>query len=459
MSKATDLNISEIKVCEKALKVKSWTHSQIAHNYLQSYGEKSPISSNGALWVYDQDSGLWQAKDLSKVAAKVGKEYDSHSKCITHSDYKSIANLVYDETHDEHFFDDASQGINTPSGFYTVKDNALVCTKITHQDKARFRLDISPQPKGQINEFMNMLEYAFGDTFQQQARQLRMFFGLSLIGMQASIHRACFLVGVGGSGKSTILRILQALIPVEFTSHISPLELDCDYKRACLADKLLNLVPEIDKVKVISSAEFKTITGEDETHARHPYGRVFNFTSSAGNWFNGNFYITTKDHSDGFYRRWALFKFIHARPQNERDPMLTKRIIDNELPGILAWAFDGVRDYLHNGLYLSPTHDASMEEWKTDGNSALSWLSDEENGVYKRSFGDKSAPLRKIQAYKKYTSWCYSNNRKPFARKVFYAFIEENGFCVSKSNGNDCFTDLTCEQTPSYQNSVIRMPF
>ena len=287
-----------------------------------------------------------------------------------------------------------------------------------------------------------------------------MIFGLALIGLQPSLQRACLLMGAGGSGKSTIIRLLEALVPEEFVARISPLELDCDYKKAALADKLLNLVPEIDKDKVIPSAAFKAVTGEDKISARQPFGRVFNFVSNAGNWFSGNFFITTKDHSDAFYRRWVIIRFYHAKLETERDPMLTDRIIKNELPGILAWAFDGVRDYLKNGLYLSTIHYSAMKEWKTDGNSALSWLNDEENGMYRRAERDGRAPIPRTRAYKKYVSWCLSSNKKPFSKKVFYMFIEEKGIIASKYNGYDCYFGLTIEPPTIHNESDdIIVPF
>jgi putative DNA primase/helicase len=264
--------------------------------------------------------------------------------------------------HNDLFFNEATKGINTPSGFYAVKDKTLVCRKASELDRARFMLNFAPEPDCEITEFMNMLKYAFANSFEEQVRQLRMMFGLALIGMQPLIQRACFLYGVGGSGKSTILRILEALVPPELVSHVSPLEFESDYKKAALADKWLNLVPEIDKTKLIPSTDFKAVTGEDKISARQPFERVFYFTPEAGNCFNGNFYITTIAQSDGFYRRWAIIRFFYAKPENEQDPMLTKRIIEKELPGILSWALDGVRDYLNNGLYLSPTHEASMIE-------------------------------------------------------------------------------------------------
>lgn len=452
LSLAASQSISEIKEAEKFEKSKPLTHSQISELYINSLGEIKPIAASGSLWVYNSDTGIWDDLSLSDVSVRIGKVYSNHPRCVRQSDYKAIADFVYDTCKDETFFENATLGINTPKGVYLIKNNKLLCQQSSPEDKLRFRLAIDPDENRSINQFLDMLKFAFGSTFKEQIKQLRMFIGLAIIGCQFRTQRVCFLKGLAASGKSILLRIIQALIPAEYISHTSPMELDSDYKRAALAHKLLNMVPEIDRDKPIPSSAFKSVIGEDRIDARQPYGRVFNFTSTAGNWFNGNFFMTTKDHSDGFYRRWAIIEFYHSKPDNERNPLLCELIIDKELPGILAWALEGVKDYLENGLYLSPIHDKAISEWKVDGNSALAWLNDEDNGVYARIKGDKTKPLPKTKAYRIYRNWCVNNNRSPFRSKIFYNFIEESGIIATKNTGIWCFTELTDEKDKNPEN-------
>jgi P4 family phage/plasmid primase-like protien len=459
LSHITNHPISEVKEAEKFLKSRPLTHREIADLFIESLGSISPIGSSGSLWRFNETTGVWDEMSLSHVAVTIGKIYANHTRCVRQSDYKAITDCVYSILKDEVFFESATIGINTPKGVYLIKNNELICQKSSPKDRLRFSLKISPDKNCPMDLFINMLKCSFGTTFPEQVRQLRMFIGLAIVGIQFRTQRACFLKGQAGSGKSTILNIMQKIIPIQYVSTTSPSDFDSDYKKASLANKLLNLVAEIDNDKPIPSGAFKSVIGEDRIDARQPYGQVFNFISTAGNWYNGNFFMITKDHTDGFYRRWAIIEFLHAKPEQERDENLKNQILKNELPGILAWALDGVKDYLQNGLYLSPNHYNAIKEWKIDGNSALSWLNDVDNGVYKRNKGDKTKPLPRTKAYRIYRSWCSNNNRSSFSSKIFYSFIEKSGIIATKNTGIWCFTELTDENPENIYDHLEGIPF
>nr|WP_255725301.1 phage/plasmid primase, P4 family [Photobacterium sp. OFAV2-7] len=267
--------------------------------------------------------------------------------------------------------------------------------------------------------------------------------GLALFGLQSKEQRAVLLYGAAGSGKSLYLKMIEALVPKEYRTSVSPLHMDSDYKNAALAGKRVNLVPEIDKDKPVPSAEFKAIIGGDTMSAREPYGKVFTFTPEAACWFNGNYYLTTKDHSEGFWRRWSIVHFANSKPERERDPKLLAQIIEQELPAVLAWAIREVQDYLDNDLFLSSAHHACIQEWKLDGNSISSWLNDvEDSAVGERKHRMSVPPLKVSHAYTIYKDWCHHNNRKPYNKTAFKAYIVNNGYPDSKYNGYSCNTTL-----------------
>lgn len=439
----TNIAIGDIKRdVKEAKRIVPLTHDQIALQFISDLNLIKPVGSYGKIHSYDDGSGIWDNIELSKIGVSIASTFQEQALCKKSNDYSSIAKHIYDITEDKHFFSDAPKGVYTELGFHCVQYKNILTLPASPDYRARFRLDISPDADCLIPEFTSLLKAAFGSTYEEQSRQLREFIGLALFGVQSEVQMACLLIGKGGSGKSTILKILQHLVPKDFVAQISPTEMDSDYKRAALAGKLINIVPEINKDKPIPSAEFKSIIGGDTINAREPFGKVFSFVPEAGSWFNGNFYPVTRDHSDGFYRRWAIFSFMHGRSEQERDPNLLNRIVKNELPGILSWAFEGLKDYLNNGLFLSQTHYACLAEWKRDSNSVLSWLHDDDK-IKERVSGTSILPLQATIAYMFYNNWCVSNNRKPFNKKQFYSFMEEAGHIRSGNNGMQGFSKLT----------------
>ncbi|WP_274008669.1 toprim domain-containing protein [Vibrio parahaemolyticus] len=420
------------------------THNQIAESYLKRFGKTQPVGACGKLYFYDPDTGIWKDTSLTTVGVEVAKQYAEEPLCTRGSDYKAIASHVYDSIANEAFFDNAPAGLVTPDGFIYADGKQLKRCEPSPDHRARFIVDIKPCFEQEPTKLLSVLREAFEGCHQEeQIRQLQMLTGMTLLGLLQKEQRAVFLHGAAGSGKSLYLSILGYLIPKEFSTSVSPLDLDCSYNVAALAGKLLNTVPEIDKEKPVPSAQFKAITGGDTITAREPYGKVFQLSAICSHWYNGNFYLTTKDHTEGFWRRWVIIHFANTKSASERNPNLLDEILAEELPAILGWALKGAIDYLESELYLSPAHHACLAEWRRDGNSVISWLhSEEDNGIAHRKKGAGEQWLRVTHAYQIYREWCQRNNRKPFNNQVFKAHMEGAGYLAKISNGYACYDGL-----------------
>ncbi|EOW4146841.1 toprim domain-containing protein [Vibrio parahaemolyticus] len=420
------------------------THSQIADDYLKSFGKTQPVGACGKLYVYDPQTGIWRGTVLERTGVEIGDLYVEEPLCNKKCDYRAIASHTYDIVTNESFFDDAPSGLVTPIGFIFADGKQLKVSAPSPEHRARFTVDIKPSFDQEPTKLLSILQDAFNGNFpEEQIRQLRMITGMTLFGLLPKEQRAVYLYGSAGSGKSLFLKILEHIIPREFCTSISPLALDCPYDAAALAGMLLNCVPEIDNGRPIPAAMFKAIIGGDTITAREPYGKVFPFKSSCAFWCNGNVFLTTKDHTEGFWRRWAMVHFANTKPASERNPNLLDDILAEELPAILGWALKGAIDYLESGLYLSPAHHACLSDWRRDGNSVNSWLhAEEDNGIAYRTKGMGKQPLRVAHAYQIYREWCSSNNRKPFNSQAFKAHMEGAGYVTTKYNGYTCYDGL-----------------
>lgn len=420
------------------------THGQIADDYLKSFGKTQPVGACGKLYLYDPETGIWKGTALEKVGVEIAKRYADEPLCCRKSDYKAITSHAYDIVEDESFFDDASSGLVTPIGFIFADGKQIKVTAPSPEHRARFTVDIKPCFDQEPAKLLSMVQDAFNGNFpEEQIRQLRMITGMTLLGLLPKEQRAVFLYGAAGSGKSLFLNILEHIIPREFCTSISPLVLDDPYNVAALAGKLLNCVPEIDSGKPTPAAMFKASVSGDTITAREPYGKVFPLNVICAHWFNGNCYLTTKDHTEGFWRRWAIVHFSNTKPASERNPNLLDEILAEELPAILGWALEGAIDYLESGLYLSNAHHACLEEWRRDGNSVKSWLhAEEENGIAYRTKGMGKSPLRASHAYQIYLEWCRSNNRKPFSTQAFKAHMADAGYTTTKYGGYPSYCGL-----------------
>ncbi|MGR5278887.1 phage/plasmid primase, P4 family [Vibrio rotiferianus] len=434
------------------------SHGEIAHAMIDGFTKVQMVAAYGYVWTYEAISGLWSSMKLSHLGNKIACKFNNQDKCKRVSDYKAIAGFVYDLQEEQEFFDNAPDGIATPSGFLCVSTSAVEKRPFSPLQRSRHSLHFEPAPAGTKPElFLGVLNSAFEGCYpKEQIRQLRMLFGLSVFGLMPKHQTAVLLHGAGGSGKSLVLKVLESLLSSEAIATVSPMQMDKDYKVATLAGKRFNLVPELDKDTPIPSAAFKAIVGGDTINAREPYGKSFNFTPNVTNWFNGNFFPKTTDHTLGFYRRWTIVHFHNTKPENERDPFLLEKIVANELPAILTWAIEGVEDYLqqsfdlttgdntNHSLYFSPAHHQYLAKWLAETDSVKGWLSDTgENGILKRERGSSVPPLRLSLAYSIYKEWCVAASIKPYSKTEFELNMEMCGYVASKPQNTKTYMELS----------------
>ncbi len=463
LKEITSVSMGDIKKSVKQIeKEDPLTHLDMAEQWGKAYSKSGLVAEYGRLWTYSKADGIWKEKDLRAIGIEIAEQFNKEIRCTKGADYKAIADVAYSKNYKADFFLNAPHGVNAPSGFYAVEEGGEIVLLPPNKDhRCTFRLSVDPVDEA-TPLFDALLSDAFGETLVEQRELLLQLIGCSLVGLLPSMQVAVFLYGVGGSGKSTVLKILESLVPRDSRCSVKPEDFGHEYHRAALAGKRFNLVPEIDKHKVLPSADFKAIVSGDSVSAREVHGKVFTMKPNAANWFNGNFFLTTRDRSTAFFRRWKMIHFMNAKPESDRRPDLDKKIIAQELGGILFKAIEAARDYLVFGeLAKSTTHDRLMLEWRNSSNSVMQWFSEKHlisngSGYGRYAIQDRAErssssipPLSVTDAYSHYKDYCTDDGRKPFSRKEFKGYMGELGHIANIYRGYESYTGLT-KKHPSF---------
>ena len=459
----TGATLGDIKgaIKDTTEKEKELTHYDMYSQWVKPKLQTGITGQYGKVWSYCESSAVWVDTELSKVSADIAKTFNNEARCSKGSDYKAIANLIYDALEEKDFFLDAPRGVNTANGFVRVDGEQLVTTIPSKEDRCTFQIPVTPA-RGAMPLFNGLLLDAFGaDDYEEQRTFLLTLIGLSIVGLVPSIQKAVLLYGPGGSGKSVILKVIEALIPPDARCAVKPELLDSDYHRAALAGKRFNIVPEIDKDKPIPSADFKAMVSADSISARVPHGKVFTFKPWVANWFNGNHFPVTKDRSSAFWRRWYIIHFKNVKPESERVLNLEEKIIESELANILFESLTEVQNYLATGLIKEPkAHKGALNKWQNNADSVLSWLNDADNScvnsdvfngtintlsrvVVQPLVGGTNPPITVKSAYEHYSQWCRDVGRKPLGKLEFKVSLTEAGHSETKnSSGYYCYKTL-----------------
>lgn len=146
-----------------------------------------------------------------------------------------------------------------------------------------------------------------------------------------------FLKGVAGTGKSTVIKVVQAMYPTQAVGVLSN-NVEKKFGLSALVAKKIFIVPEVKADCQLDQAEFQSIvTGEELSLA------VKHEKPWCGRWIipgilAGNENIGFVDKSGSISRRLVILDFPNRLAPSEMDPTLLKRLLSSELPAIIRKA-------------------------------------------------------------------------------------------------------------------------
>lgn len=404
------------------------THHGYANSILAELTEDiwQPVGYQGALYVVNPSTGLWEAKSVDQLVRVVAEMHDAKENCSRSSDYRAVSEHAISLASDDNYFIDAPNGLACPGGFYQIQGDEITLVPLTPEHRQRVMLGFTP-----VQMPIPLFEKFLHETFQseraseeeQQICLLQEIAGGIMLGILYKFQIAIlFYEPYGRAGKGTTERQIRCLVPKEFISAISPFRWNQDYHVASLAGKRLNVVGELPEQEPIPASAFKSIIGCDLVTGRHPTHRPITFSNEAAHLFMSNHLITTKDQSEAFFARWKIIEFPNSRLRSglPLDENLAQRIIDNELPGIAYWALEGAARLLKNGkLSASTAHNRLLAKWRRSTNTLEEFIHEActlaDEHIYRRS-----------EFYQDYTQWCSENGRKPFSKGRIKELLEHN---------------------------------
>ena len=197
---------------------------------------------------------------------------------------------------------------------------------------ATARWPVEYDPKAKAPTFVRWLASVLPDA--RRRRALLEDAGLLLDLRRFRQKRALFLIGPKRSGKSTFVRLLEAIVGTENRSTEELVDLATNrFRVANLFGKPLNVASDIAATHT-DVAIFKKLTGGDSLTGERKFGHPFSFR------FDGLFVFTmneapTVDDPSGAYRaRVRPYRFPNSFAGHE-EPGIEAAIIGEELPGVL----------------------------------------------------------------------------------------------------------------------------
>jgi P4 family phage/plasmid primase-like protien len=257
--------------------------------------------------------------------------------------------------------------------------------------------------------------------------------GYSLTG---STREQCLFIlyGITKTGKSTFIATLRALLGPygQQADMASFLHKDRDEVRNDLADLVgsrLVCALETQEGRRLAESLIKQMTGGvDLIKARFLFHEHFTYKPQFKIFLGTNHKPVIRDTDSAIWERIRLVPFTVQIPKAERDKTLDERL-QQELPGILAWAVRGCLDWQRLGELQEPQ---PVVEATTGYQKEMDAM-----GRFLEECCILSAQVRvKVgDLYAAYKKWCEDSGEPPLTLTKFGYRLDEQGFAKVHSGG------------------------
>lgn len=252
--------------------------------------------------------------------------------------------------------------------------------------------------------------------------------GYSLTG-ETREHALFLLHGTGANGKSTFMETLLALLgdyalktPAETLLARRDTGVPNDVAR--MRGARLVAACETEDGRRLAEVRVKELTGGDTVSARFMRAEWFDFRPVAKLWLSTNHRPSVRGTDEGIWRRLRLVPFAVVIPEAERDRTLPERL-RAELPGVLAWALEGCRAWLRDGLQEPEAVREATSAYR-DAEDVLAAFLEERCAL------NEGCWTASKQLYDAYRDWCEATGEKSVTQKRLGDSLRERGFESSR---------------------------
>ena len=383
-----------------------------------------------SFWIWGGSN--WEKLDDREILQRISQDYGAYKAAAKASDHKGILQvmrtLVKNKLEGEGV---NTNGINFANGFVdtlgTIHPHGKQwgCT-YTMPFCYKPELGFGVTEKGPFAEFLKTI-WGQDEDFEQKVCLLRQVMGATMFGLGPSFQRAVLLFGIGQSGKTQLLRIVEGLLPDTAVSYISPYDFADKFKPAELANSLMNVCGELSASGYIPSEQFKQVVDGTIMQGQLKGQQVFNFKPRAMHWFASNHLPHSKDTTEGFNRRWAILTFNHMVPKEKKVRDIGSKIIAAQREAICAWVVGGMRELETAGDFTLPkSHFERIGDMCAENDSLFFYLVSDKGPRKKES---ETVELERI--YAGYKAFCYSEaGAKPVGLRKFYTRMKELGIVM-----------------------------
>lgn len=329
------------------------SHTEIARAAISHYNQFGELRSEAGI-LYSWRGSHWGIENPDAFMAQLSVRYIKCETMRRHSDVLGVFKQILMHTskrlrQNNEIFINVANGVVLQNGNLVPHDPDFGATYV-------MPYRYIPSKAGKCPTFFKFLKDAWGTDpdCMEKIKALQEAIAVSLAGYATRFQRVFLLIGKARTGKSVMLETVSSLFPDEASASVSFHKLQENRHMVSLDKKLLNIVGELSEKKPIAGDVFKATVDGSPISCYRLYQESFNLTPVAAHWAASNHLPKTADSSQGFTRRWLMFKFENQLPEEMVDINLKDKIIA-EREAIFAWALESLPEVLARGNFTLPS--------------------------------------------------------------------------------------------------------
>ena len=243
------------------------------------------------------------------------------------------------------------------------------------------------------------------------------------------------LLGEGGSGKSTFIRLIEASVGSRNLSNIGLNELQQRFASFGLMGKLMNSCADLEISALEDTAVIKKVLGEDTLRAEQKGRDAISFKSYAKLIFSTNeLPLVKNEKTNGFYRR--LLVLTMNRVPDNKNPNLMDELMQ-EIDYFTQLCVRAVeRMYEHEIIVTSADSEKAVAQLRCDSDTVQAFLMEE-------CSPDDGSRIERTKLFDRYAKYCESAERQSLTRNNFYKSLRLKGYKELKTNGIYIFKGIS----------------
>ena len=297
---------------------------------------------------------------------------------------------------------------------FAGKDESEVCLPHSPQWFSSTQLDYPFDPGAESKKWQTYIErFCNGD--EEMYSLLQEWAGYLLL---PSTDEQSFLMleGEGGTGKTSFLTAMEAMLGTSNCSHLSLEDIGETFGLSSTIGKMANIAGDVGDGRLDGNEEaiLKRYTGGDTMRIRRMYVPSIDARPTAKLMMACNGRPKFRDKSGGLWRRMILIPVNRIIPREERTKGMTEvGYWAGEVSGIFNWALSGLARLLEQGGFSDcKAKNEAVDDYRHDVNPSLEFLE-----LYLEPCEHGS--IRSIDIYQTYLHWCKSRNLNPLGERQF----------------------------------------